>query len=123
MPLPALGVVVVTFNATDVILDCLESLLASYGVALEIVVVDNASTDGTLATIKAWAAGSAAYVPAGDLPFALSPCLKPVSLDRSGTAASPHRVHLIATGINAGFAAGVYRGLRELSAHPHLDRF
>lgn len=123
MPLPTLGVVVVTFNAADVILDCLESLLASDGVALEIVVVDNASTDATLATIRAWAAGSAAYVPAGDLPFALAPCPKPVPLDRSATDASPHRVHLVTTGINAGFAAGVNRGLQDLARHRHLDRF
>ena len=42
MTLPTLGVVVVTFNAADIIQDCLESLLASRGVQLAIVVVDNA---------------------------------------------------------------------------------
>ena len=123
MPLPALGVVVVTFNAADVILDCLESLLASDDVVLDIVVIDNASTDDTLATIRAWAAGSAGYVPAGGLPFPLSPCQKPVPLDGTSVGALPHCVHLVPTGINAGFAAGVNCGLKRLAAHRHLDRF
>jgi len=39
MSLPTLGVVVVTFNAADVVFDCLESLLAARDVALHIVVV------------------------------------------------------------------------------------
>ena len=43
--LPRLGVVVVTYNAADVITDCLQTLFASVGVILSVVVVDNASPD------------------------------------------------------------------------------
>lgn len=141
MTFPTLGVVLVTFNSTDVILDCLESLLAAQGVALSIVVVDNGSTDGTPALLRDWAAGRHAYAAPATLPFPLDPAPKPLTLhaavpatapdttdrggdDRDGTGAAPgHTVTLIDTGLNAGFAAGVNRGLAALAALPWLDRF
>ena len=46
-----IGVVVVAFNAADVIAECLDSLLALEGSKVRIVVVDNASTDHTLAVL------------------------------------------------------------------------
>ena len=122
-PVPRLGVVIVAFNSADVILDCLESLLASGGVALSVVVVDNGSGDGTPDLLRAWAAGKP-WQPAPDLPFALTPTAKPLRLD--GTApddANPHRITLLDTGINAGFAAGVNRGLALLAADQGLERF
>lgn len=122
MPDPRLGVVIVTFNAADVILDCLESLLASEAVALDIAIVDNASTDATLPLLRDWASGAKSYSPGEDIPFPLSPCPKPLALD-GGANAGPHRLHLIETGINAGFAAGVNRGLVCLAAMAGLDRF
>ena len=42
---PIIGVVIVSFNSGDVILDCLESLLAVTDTDLRILVVDNASTE------------------------------------------------------------------------------
>ncbi len=126
MNLPRLGVVVVTFNASDVILDCLESLLAAPGVVLDIVVVDNASQDGTVALLKDWAAGTAPYTTPEDMPFALSACAKPVSLHAPGAGdsqATGHHVTLIETGANCGFAGGVNHGLKELAARAYLDRF
>ena len=122
---PTLGVVVVAFNAEDVILDCLESLLASQGTALRIIVVDNASTDDTVSTIHDWAAGDAIYAAASDLPFAVQPYPKPVLLTGGVTSVDGpcHTVRLIATGINAGFAAGVNRGLQELAGCADVDRF
>jgi GT2 family glycosyltransferase len=129
MTLPTLGVVLVTFNSSDVILDCLESLLAAQGVALSIVVVDNESTDGTLALLRDWAAGRHPYVAPAVLPFPLAPSPKPLTLhaavpDRDAAAAGPgHTITLIETGVNAGFAAGVNRGLAALAALPWLDRF
>lgn len=126
MNLPRLGVVVVTFNASDVILDCLESLLAATGVALDIVVVDNASLDGTVDLLKGWAAGTAPYTAPEDMPFALSPSAKPITLHAPGTGtavAAGHHVTLIETGVNSGFAGGVNRGLKELASRDWLDRF
>ena len=122
---PRLGVVVVTFNADDVILDCLESLLAATGVTLEIIVVDNASTDGTVAQLRDWAAGTTPYAPPADLPFALQPAAKPITLHagprQGGTTGS--RITLIETGVNGGFAAGVNIGLASLAACRDIDRF
>lgn len=123
--LPELGVVIVTFNSADVILDCLESLLASAGVRLDIVVVDNASTDGTVDLLRAWADGSSVYVPATDLPFLPVIAAKPLALlsgvpDKAG---SGHSVTLLDTGLNAGFAAGVNQGLALLAKSAGYDRF
>ena len=115
-----LGVVIVTFNAADVILDCLESLLASTGVGLHVVVVDNGSDDDTVLRLRQWASGQVPFEPSADLPLALSPFAKSVSLE----AARPglHLVRLIETGLNLGFAGGVNRGLAYLAALPEIDR-
>lgn len=126
---PRLGVVVVTFNAADVILENLESLMAeAASAALDVVVVDNGSTDGTPAAIRAWADGSARFQAAADLPFPLAPCPKPVRIAGADapcpdcTAEAP-AITLIETGLNAGFAGGVNRGLAHLAAHSPADRF
>lgn len=118
-----LGVVVVTFNSSDVILDCLESLLASQGVTLRIAVVDNASTDGTVALIRSWAEGQTSFVTPDDVPFDLVPSPKPRLLEGQPDAGAGHGVTMIETGINAGFAAGVNAGLAHLAQDPEIDRF
>ena len=123
---PLLGVVLVTFNSAEIILDCLESLLASGGVRLRIQVVDNASTDGTADLLRAWARGdSAARAPLGDLPFALEPSAKPLPLltDLGAAGADGHAVALLETGENLGFAGGVNRGLAELARREGIERF
>jgi GT2 family glycosyltransferase len=119
---PNLGVVIVTFNSEDVILDCLESLLASNGVALTIVVVDNASEDTTVALLQDWAEGRHVYAAADEIPFPLQACAKPIALN--GTNQLPkHSLTLLQAGQNAGFAAGVNIGLEHLAALPAIDRF
>jgi len=125
---PALGVVIVTFNAVDVIADCLESLLGATGVRLAIVVVDNASPDGTANHIREWATGlsaASAFLAPGPLPITLDRVPKPVPLHTGAPALDPsgHRVTLIEAGVNCGFAGGVNRGLAYLTAIPQLDRF
>jgi GT2 family glycosyltransferase len=129
LSLPRLGVAICTFNSADVILDCLETLLAAGGVALDVVVADNASTDGTPALLRAWAAGGGAgvrdwQVPP-DCPFAvdrLDPGARP-DLASGAIPGSPHRLRLVETGVNGGFAAGVNAGLALLARDPGLDRF
>lgn len=130
VPDAVLGVVIVTFNAADVILDCVESLLAARGVRLDIVVVDNASTDATLACLRGWAAGTTAYSAPQDLPFVLHPQPKPVTLFGPGRHSRPaqdlvtqNTVTLIESGVNGGFAAGVNIGLAHLASRPDIDRF
>jgi len=121
---PTLGVVIVSFNSADVILDCLESLLAAPGVALHIVVVDNASTDGTPEVIEDWAAGHTPYSAPADLPFALPPAPKPLHLAAAaGPPPATPAITLLRAPVNGGFAAGVNLGLAQLARHPGLDRF
>ena len=122
---PPLGVIIVTFNSADVVLDCLESLLAATDVRLEIVIVDNASRDETVRSLRDWAAGSLPYLPPTDIPFALRPCIKPVPLQlrSAGDKDRFHTITLIEAGVNGGFAAGVNRGLAHLAANTDIDRF
>src|SRR5690606_13691803 len=127
MSVAHLGVVVVTYNAMDVILDCLETLLNSAqadSVRLRVVVVDNASTDGTVELIKQWAAGETLYTPSPDLPFDCKPIAKPLTLGSiPGSCSDPLSITLIAQSANGGFAAGVNVGLAHLAKDQQLDRF
>lgn len=111
-----LGVVLVTYNSTDVIIDCLETLFSSASVDetdLQVVVVDNSSTDDTISAIELWASGSTTYIPPIDLPFVHSSVLKPV---RGGC------LNIINAGFNGGFAAGVNIGLRHIFADQNIER-
>lgn len=54
---PAVSACIVTFNSRSVIARCVESLRAQQGPRLEIIIVDNASTDGTAAFIRDELAG------------------------------------------------------------------
>lgn len=124
-PSPSLGVAICSFNSSDVILDCLESLLASTDVALSIVIADNCSTDGTVDLVRAWARGDHEYSVASDCPFSLEPARRrgQVPLDGSNIPDSVHRVCLVETGVNTGFAGGVNRALAELAQDKRLTRF
>lgn len=55
MPSPALSVIVPAYNSAAWLDECLTSILASTGVDLEAVVVDDGSTDETGALADAWA--------------------------------------------------------------------
>lgn len=123
--LPRLGVAICTFNSADVILDCLESLLASTKVELSIVVADNASTDRTVALLQDWAARRYTYALPEDCPFDFRPVSRSTALRLDGSASPDmhHRVRLVQTGVNGGFAAGVNAGLAILSLDPTLNRF
>ena len=123
--LPVLGVVVVAFNSADVILDCVETLLASTGVRLRLVVVDNASADETVTLLRDWAAGRHAHVPGADIPFAVAARPKPLALAEiePGQALPDADLVLIHAGVNGGFAAGVNRGLEALASDPGIAHF
>lgn len=123
MTLPTLGVVVVSFNSSDVILDCLESLLSSTGVILNVVVVDNFSTDGTPNLLNAWATGETPYTLPEDSPVSFDIAEKPLSLNGEKNASSPHKITLLDAGVNGGFAAGVNMGLAKLAENPSVSRF
>ena len=120
---PVLGIVIVAFNSADVLLDCLESLLASEGVALRIVIVDNCSSDATVTVLRDWAAGGQPYAPAKDLPIDVPTYVKPLPLHGDAGRFGGHRLCLIEAKVNGGFAAGVNLGLAHLTTQPELDRF
>ena len=50
--MPDLSVIIVSYNTCDLLRNCLLSLRASVGPSLEIIVVDNASTDGSAAMVR-----------------------------------------------------------------------
>jgi glycosyltransferase involved in cell wall biosynthesis len=60
---PDVSVVVPTFNRAGLIAESLESLLAQKGVSLEVVVVDDGSTDGTAALLGGWGDSRLRYLP------------------------------------------------------------
>jgi GT2 family glycosyltransferase len=57
-PLPSVAIVIPVFNKSNLTNDCLEALLPTIGpdTDVEIIVVDDASTDDTPAMLEAWAA-------------------------------------------------------------------
>ena len=50
--MPDLSVIIVSYNTCDLLRNCLRSLRASAGLSLEIIVVDNASSDGSAAMVR-----------------------------------------------------------------------
>lgn len=118
----------VAFNSSDVILDCVETLLASKGARIRLVVVDNASPDNTVALLRDWAAGRAVYEPGADIPFEVTPLERPLVMPevRAGETLAEDALGdltLLHAGVNGGFAAGVNRGLEFLAAIPGIDHF
>lgn len=103
-----IGVIVVTYCSGDVILACLDSVIASSGAQLKIVVCDNDSPDDTVVRIRAWADGRGLDFRETSEPDECRP----------GAA-----VTLIRSSINVGFAGGVNRGLEFLMKDTACDLF
>jgi GT2 family glycosyltransferase len=111
--------VVVAYRSADVIAECLESLMASQGAALKVVVVDNASPDDVCEVIRDWASGRAPYRRPAKSPLpAAEPLAKPLALvevDEASDAGPLGPLTLIRARLNRGFAGGVNLGLRALA--------
>lgn len=121
----AVGVVVVTYQAEDIIIDCLESLMASKGADLRIVVVDNASRDGTVKTVTDWALGVHALSGSGKSAHARQShgSIPLVSGAERLDTLPAGAIGLLSLAENKGFAAGINAGLRSLMAMPEIDYF
>jgi len=119
-----LGVVIVAYASEDVICECLETLIASVGVKLKIVVVDNASTDGTCAAVIDWASGETPFVQPENSPLERRDAVaKPVQLRQlsMGEDSGPlGQITLIRSDLNRGFAGGVNVGLKALAGQADL---
>lgn len=126
--LPRVGVVILNWNGWRDTVACLESVCRTEGVALEVVVCDNASPDDSVERIRAWAAGRLPVDPPEHpaLRACVTPPLpKPVPLVEYGRAeaeaggtvdAAPGSVVLIHNGGNLGFAGGNNVGIRYFLA-------
>ncbi|MFS4439603.1 glycosyltransferase family 2 protein [Paracoccaceae bacterium GXU_MW_L88] len=120
-----IGVVVVAYNTGEMILDCLESLLASEGADVRIVVVNNACRDDTPQIIRDWATGARVWTQPDRLPFTprdaapvpLKEIARPEGRVDSG------EIVMINSPKNLGFAGGVNLGLKLLHAMPEINDF
>ncbi len=119
-------VVILNWNGWRDTIECLESLLASRPADCSIVVSDNASSDGSIERLKAWAAGEVAVdAPNSPVPVtrAAGPhayrCYGREAGERGGAADDPPLV-FIETGGNLGFAGGCNVGLRYALARGDL---
>lgn len=116
-------VVLLNYNGWADTLECLESVLRGGYRELTVVVCDNASHDGSLAHLRAWAEGRLdARVPPSNPLRALSfpPLPKPIPFveygrdeaERGGEPGDDAPLVLVRTGGNLGFAGGNNVGLR-----------
>lgn len=117
------AIVLVNWNGRSDLLECLESLLRLENADVQIVVCDNASTDGSVDALLAWAQGDIAVEP--ESPYFKALLSSPVDRRevplihlRSHTPKADYRpirgksVVLIETGGNLGFAGGNNVGMR-----------
>lgn len=116
-------VVLLNYNGWADTLECLESVFRTGHPELTVVVCDNASRDGSLAHLRAWAEGRLdALVPQGNPLRGLSfpPLGKPIphveyareEAERGGDPGAGAPLVLVRTGGNLGFAGGNNVGLR-----------
>ncbi len=128
---PRMGVVLVNWNRWADTIEALESLLRS-SVPLRVIVVDNASADGSMERIEAWAAGQvpAAAAASAMAGYSTPPLPKPLRCRRiaadaiAGAVLGPDdSLVLVDSGGNLGFAGGNNVGLRLLLGDPAIDWF
>ncbi len=113
----AMGVAIVTYNSSDVITDCLDSLLACDHPDLRIVICDNNSPDDTVEVIRRWAGVHASELGTGNfievaMDATTLPHLEPLA-----------RVTLLRSALNRGFAAGTNAGLITLFRQSDINLF
>ena len=109
----SIGVAIVAFNSSDVIIGCLASLFASRDADLRVIVVDNQSQDDTLAVVRQWAEGHRK----NDDAFTFE------EVESDDLAVARASLTLLHSPFNGGYAHGVNAGLKPLLADPALNLF
>ncbi len=116
------GVVIVTYEAEDVIARCLGSLMSSVGADLRVILVDNASRDATIENARRWAAGSVQVESVEGIFRAAAPRRFDVVESTSEIPPLSHgEIGLIRSPENIGFAAGVNLGIKSFLAMPDVE--
>jgi GT2 family glycosyltransferase len=116
-------IILVNWNGSADTIECLESLLRMNDGDWRVAVVDNGSTDGSVAHISAWAAAAATPAPGGP-PWAALPRERVrdasfARVDATSLLPSPDAdITLIEAGQNLGFAAANNLGMRFAAADP-----
>lgn len=108
-----LGIIIVTYNSSKVVIDCLDSISNSRAKNLKVVVIDNASVDETTNLVEAW------FQSKGIQDWSA----QAVSDDGSGNVVSSERYVLLLSDKNRGFAGGVNVGLRALLNDESISLF
>lgn len=128
--MPVVYILLLNTNCWRDTIECLESVFRLRYPNFVVLVCDNASTDGSIEQIKAWARGEiVAGVRNPQLGFLTTPAVrKPIPFaelqpDRAGvsTDGSSPRLVLLPTGGNLGFAGGNNVGLRYALADKNCE--
>ncbi len=120
-------VIVLTYCGADIAIECLSSILASDYPDFRVILLDNASPDGTFEHIKAWARGAAppqvSQSPIGAIENAKGPLdfAERRPLDAPRDTASLPCLTLVQTGANLGYAGGNNVALRWLQSLSDWD--
>lgn len=116
---PTVAIILVNWNGWRDTIACLRTCLALTGAAFRLIVCDNASRDGSVDEILAWARGGAAPASIGDCPVPVAGDPRPrgvAHLDRAaaerGDDGAGAELLIVSTGGNLGFAGGNNIGLR-----------
>jgi GT2 family glycosyltransferase len=117
-------IVVLNWNGWRDTIECAESLFCLTGLEFVVVICDNASSDGSMEQIEAWARGTRPAPSASFLGSATPPVSKPLRFARytraEAEAGPPDDAPLVLidTGANLGFAGGCNVGMRYALTRP-----
>lgn len=121
---PHVAIVIVNWNGWRDTIACIQSCLSLEQTSATIIVCDNASSDGSVENIRAWAEGESSPPPADRFPVKIDSARLPKGvavLDRAsleaGDDAGGAQLLIVPTGGNFGFAGGNNVGLRWALAH------
>ncbi|MET3132122.1 GT2 family glycosyltransferase [Oxalobacteraceae bacterium GrIS 1.11] len=119
---PKVWIVLVNWNGWRDSLECLESVFRQGYPNFGVILCDNASADGSVEAVQAWASGAQAYAPPAGPLGQLPPLPKPLSCavveNGARVGADTASLLIVRTGGNLGFAGGNNVGIRIAMSDP-----